>query len=67
MLRVARTVAVGDTENDVRAAHAVPIPVVGILSPYGGNDRLRSSSPDILIESLDQLPEALKRLIAEVA
>jgi len=61
------TVVVGDTENDVIAARAVPVKVIGIRSPYGGDEKLRASGPDLIIDSLDGLFEALKRLMSEVA
>jgi phosphoglycolate phosphatase len=56
------TAAIGDTINDVLAAKAVPMPVVGVVSPYGGRAQLEKAGPDILIESVEQLPDALHRL-----
>jgi phosphoglycolate phosphatase len=56
------SIAIGDTINDVIAAKAVPMPVVGVVSPYGGRTQLEESGPDVLIESIDQLPDLLHRL-----
>jgi HAD superfamily hydrolase (TIGR01509 family) len=47
---------VGDTENDIRAAQAIPIRVVAVTSPYGGHDKVLALKPDHVI---DRLPELL--------
>ncbi len=56
------TMVVGDTENDILAARAVPMAATGVFSPYGGQDRLRASDPDYLIEHISDLPALLERL-----
>ncbi|MDF1545697.1 MAG: HAD family hydrolase [bacterium] len=50
------TLIVGDTVNDVLAAKAIPLPVAGVNSPYGGNERLLASKPDYHLEKLGDLP-----------
>jgi pyrophosphatase PpaX len=57
-----RAIVVGDTINDVHAAHAVPMKVVAVESPYGGLTELRASRPDYLIKVLPELPMLLETL-----
>lgn len=56
------TVFVGDTENDVLAAKAVPMPVIGVTSPYGRVGELLLAGPDYFIESIGDLPGLVKRM-----
>lgn len=53
------SIVVGDTINDVLAARQLEIPVIAVLSPYGGNDDLRASNPDYVIDSIALLPDLL--------
>jgi HAD superfamily hydrolase (TIGR01509 family) len=53
------SLAVGDTENDILAARAVPMRVAAVLSPYGGHDRIYEHRPDYVIASLRELPALL--------
>jgi len=57
-----RAIVVGDTINDVYAAHAVPMKVVAVESPYGDLAELQASRPDYLIKSLSELPKLLETL-----
>jgi len=57
-----RAIVVGDTINDVYAAHAVPMKVVAVESPYGGLKELRAARPDYLIKTLSELPKLLETL-----
>lgn len=56
------TIVVGDTINDVLAARALSIPVVAVISPYGGEETLRTSRPDYVIDSIVLLPDLLREL-----
>ncbi len=56
------SIVVGDTINDVLAARALSIPVVAIISPYGGEETLRASRPDYVIDSIALLPDLLREL-----
>lgn len=56
------SLVIGDTINDVLAGRSLGIPVVAVLSPYGGNDELRASSPDYVIDSISALPDLLGEL-----
>ncbi len=54
------SLVVGDTINDVYAAKAVPLKVAGIVSPYGGKDKLIESKPDFLLDSFNEILTLLK-------
>ncbi|SYZ72914.1 putative Phosphoglycolate phosphatase [Candidatus Zixiibacteriota bacterium] len=46
------SLVIGDTINDVLAAHAAGLPVVAVKSPFGDNIKLAESQPDILIDNI---------------
>ena len=57
-------IVVGDTLNDILAARAVPMEVAGIVSPYD-SEAFATHQPDILLNSIDELPALLQdRLIS---
>lgn len=53
------TVVIGDTANDVYAAKGASLPVIAVRSPYGRNDELEKSRPDIIINNLKDVLENL--------
>lgn len=53
------SIVIGDTINDVLAARHLGIPVIAVLSPYGGNDELRASASDYVIDNISMLPDLL--------
>jgi pyrophosphatase PpaX len=53
--RPGEAVVIGDTENDVLAAQRVPMKVVAVSSPYGGNEKTLSLEPDYVIDSVSDL------------
>lgn len=55
------TITIGDTENDVLAARAVPMKVVAVRSPYGGVQKVLGAGPDYFIESLTELFRVLEQ------
>ena len=55
------TLVIGDTTNDVLAAQAIPVPVVAVVSPYGGHESLLASRPDYVIDTISELPFLLNR------
>lgn len=58
-----KTIVVGDTENDIYAAHAVPLPVIAVKSPYNGHDkRLADSKPDYFINSIKELLKTIENI-----
>lgn len=54
------TVVVGDTVNDVLAAHACGLAVIAVESPYGNHDDMRGSHPDYILSSISDLPDLLR-------
>ena len=56
----AEAVVVGDTINDIRAAQAVPMKVIGVKSPYGGSDEVRALDPDFFMETISELPSLIE-------
>lgn len=59
------SLVVGDTENDILAARAVPMRVAAVLSPYGGHERIYQHRPDYVMKSLRELPALLNSLTQE--
>ncbi len=55
------SLVIGDTENDIRAAQGVPTRCAAVLSPYGGEDKVKALAPDYVIR---RLPELLPILAA---
>jgi HAD superfamily hydrolase (TIGR01549 family) len=55
------TIVVGDTVNDVYAARRASLPVIVVRSPYGGDDELRDSRPDVILNNLMELPDILEQ------
>jgi HAD superfamily hydrolase (TIGR01549 family) len=56
----AETLVVGDTENDVLAARAAGLRVIGVRSTFGSSEALEKSAPDLLVNSLQELLEILQ-------
>lgn len=54
------SLVIGDTVNDVSAAKAAGIMVVGVKSIFGREDELMRSNPDLIIDRIDTLLEYLK-------
>jgi pyrophosphatase PpaX len=55
-------VYVGDAPQDVEMARRAGVRAIGVLGPFPTEKRLRAARPDFLLESLEELPDALKRL-----
>jgi len=55
-------VYVGDAPQDVEMARRAGVRVIGVLGPFPTEKRLRASKPELLIDSIEELPDALKRL-----
>jgi HAD superfamily hydrolase (TIGR01549 family) len=63
-------VYVGDSAEDVQMAQSAHVRVVGVLGPFPTEKRLRAAKPDLLLNSITELPAALKQLeksIREIA
>jgi HAD superfamily hydrolase (TIGR01549 family) len=55
-------VYVGDAPQDVEMARRAGVRAIGVLGPFPTEKRLRAARPDFLLESLQELPDVLKRL-----
>lgn len=58
---------VGDTEYDIRSAHAAGYLAVAVTGGYRPADALAAVRPDAIIDHLDELPDALAALRAKTA
>jgi pyrophosphatase PpaX len=56
-------VYVGDAPQDVEMAQRAGVRAIGVLGPFPTEKRLRAAKPEFLIDSLDELPDVLKRLL----
>ena len=61
-LHPAACIYVGDAPQDVEMARRAGVRSIGVLGPFPTEERLRAARPECLIESIEELPEALKRL-----
>jgi HAD superfamily hydrolase (TIGR01509 family) len=55
-------VYVGDAPQDVEMARRAGVRAIGVLGPFPTEKRLREARPEFLLESLEELPDVLKRL-----
>jgi HAD superfamily hydrolase (TIGR01509 family) len=55
-------VYVGDAPQDVEMAHRAGVRAIGVLGPFPTEKRLRAARPEFLLESIEELPDVLKRL-----
>jgi HAD superfamily hydrolase (TIGR01509 family) len=60
----AACVYVGDAPQDVEMARRAGVRAIGILGPFPTEKRLRASKPVCILASIEELPDALKRLRA---
>jgi pyrophosphatase PpaX len=61
-LRPAETVYVGDSPEDLEMARRAGVrAAIAVLGPLPTGKRLRASKPDLLLESIEELPGALAR------
>jgi HAD superfamily hydrolase (TIGR01509 family) len=61
-LKPANCVYVGDSPEDVQMAKSANVRVIGVLGPFPTEKRLRAAKPDLLLNSIADLPAALKQL-----
>ncbi|MGD2270599.1 MAG: HAD family hydrolase [Desulfobacterales bacterium] len=54
-----KSVYVGDTRVDIRAGKAAGMKTIGVLTGFDDYETLKNESPDAIIDSVDQLPEAI--------
>ena len=55
-------VYVGDAPQDVEMARRAGVTAIGVLGPFPTERRLRAAWPEFLIDSIESLPDVLKRL-----
>jgi len=55
-------VYVGDSPEDLEMAKRAGVRAIAVLGPFPTEKRLRAARPDFLLESIRELPEALKSL-----
>jgi HAD superfamily hydrolase (TIGR01509 family) len=61
-LQPAETVYVGDSPEDLEMARRASVhAAIAILGPFPTEKRLRAAKPDLLLESIEELPAALAR------
>jgi HAD superfamily hydrolase (TIGR01549 family) len=54
-------VYVGDSPEDLEMAQRAGVRAIAVLGPFPTEKRLRAAKPDFLLDSIRELPEALKR------
>lgn len=59
----AACVYVGDSPQDVEMARRAGVRAIGVLGPFPTEKRLRAAKPEFLMESLEELPDLLKKLL----
>jgi HAD superfamily hydrolase (TIGR01549 family) len=55
-------VYVGDTREDVLMARSARVRTIGITGPFPTSGKLKLARPDVLLESLKELPAALQKM-----
>jgi phosphoglycolate phosphatase len=55
-------VYVGDSPEDLQMAKSAGVRAIAVLGPFPTEKRLRAARPEFLLESIRELPEALKAL-----
>jgi HAD superfamily hydrolase (TIGR01549 family) len=55
-------VYVGDAPQDVEMAQRAGVRAIGVLGPFPIEKRLRAARPEFLLESIEELPDVLRRL-----
>jgi phosphoglycolate phosphatase len=60
-LRPSETVYVGDSPEDLQMARSAGVrAAIAVLGPFPTEKRLRAAKPDVLLESIEELPAALR-------
>ncbi|SRR5712691_4154705 len=62
-LRPSACVYVGDAPQDVEMAGRAGVRAIGVLGLFSTKKRLRAAHPEFLIESIQELPDVLKKLL----
>jgi len=62
-LHASACVYVGDAPQDVEMARRAGVRSIGVLGPFPTEKRLRAARPEVLIGSIEELPDVLKKLL----
>jgi HAD superfamily hydrolase (TIGR01549 family) len=54
------TVYVGDTAEDIEMAQRAGVRAIGVFGPFPTAERIRSAQPDLLLQSIRELPRHLR-------
>jgi HAD superfamily hydrolase (TIGR01549 family) len=60
-------VYVGDSPQDLEMARRAGVRAIAVLGPFPTEKRLRAAKPELLLESIEELPEALERFHGSAA
>jgi HAD superfamily hydrolase (TIGR01509 family) len=60
-------VYVGDSPEDLEMARRAGVRAIAVLGPFPTEKRLRAAKPELLLESIEELPEALERFHGSAA
>jgi len=55
-------VYVGDTAEDIQMARSAGVRAIGVLGPFPTAARLRAAKPDVLLNSVQELPQYLRTI-----
>jgi phosphoglycolate phosphatase-like HAD superfamily hydrolase len=58
----AACVYVGDSPEDLEMARRAGVRAIAVLGPFPTEARLRAAKPDVLLDSINELPDALGQL-----
>ena len=61
-LKPSACVYVGDSPEDLEMAISAGVRAIAVLGPFPTEKRLRAARPDVLLESIRELPQALRKL-----
>jgi phosphoglycolate phosphatase-like HAD superfamily hydrolase len=61
-LKPSACIYVGDSPHDLEMATRAGVRSIAIIGCFPTEKSLRAANPEVLLESLSQLPDALKRL-----
>jgi phosphoglycolate phosphatase len=56
-------VYVGDSPEDLEMARRAGVRAIAVLGPFPTEKRLRAARPELLLESISELPKALRQLV----
>ena len=62
-LKPSTSVYVGDSPQDIEMARRAGVFAIGVFGPFPTGKRLRASRPDLLLDSIEALPDALTNLL----